>query len=96
MIRIDYIHPSAMTGGDIYQTEITAYLWAGFLGEWDSEKETFCAWEIISPYQWKQRPDIVSPPKSCIGITTTPVRVQVLGARKVLQFEQCCRVQEQE
>lgn len=57
---------------DAKQTEITTYLWPGFLGEYDHETAEFVAWELVSPTRWTHRPDIVAPPYSCIGVETTP------------------------
>lgn len=57
------------------KTEITVYLWAGFLGEWDSEFHNWTVWELISQTEWKRRPDIVAPPKDCIAISE-PISVE--------------------
>ena len=50
------------------QTEITTYMWSGFLGELDHSSQTFQAWEIRGPSTWVLRPDILVPPYTCIGI----------------------------
>ena len=49
------------------QTEITTYLWPGFLGEFDHSTGVFDAWELVGPTIWKPRPDIVAPPWLCLG-----------------------------
>lgn len=58
---------------DAKQTEITTYMWPGFLGELDHTTSEFVAWELTGPSRWTPRPDIVAPPYSCIGIETTKV-----------------------
>ena len=59
-------------------TELTTYLWnngaTGMLGEFDHKSLTFTTWELAGPTTWLHRPAIISPPNSCIGIDTTPVR----------------------
>ena len=52
-------------------TEITTYMWPGFLGEFDHTTLEFHVWELISPTRWIPRPDIVAPPIDCIGVETT-------------------------
>lgn len=58
---------------DVKQTEITTYLWPGFLGEFDSVTSEFDVWELVEPARWAPRPDIVAPPYLCFGVDTTPV-----------------------
>jgi len=55
---------------DVKQTEITTYLWPGFLGEYDHATSEFIAWELVGPSRWILRQDIVAPPYSCIGVDT--------------------------
>lgn len=59
-------------------TTITTYLWnsgdTGVLGEFDHMALTFNAWELAGPTTWIPRPDIITPPTTCIGIDTTPAR----------------------
>lgn len=95
MIDVSYYPCFSLHDSQEYHTEITAYLWSGFLGEWDSTKETFHAWELVSPYVWKNRPDIYQPPAKCIGITKTPASVQILGSQTLYQFPQVCRLLQQ-
>lgn len=55
---------------DVKHTEITTYLWPGFLGELDHSTSVFDVWELTEPSRWTPRPDIVAPPYSCIGVDT--------------------------
>lgn len=48
-------------------TEITTYMWPGFLGEFDHSTLLFQVWELVGPTTWIPRPDILSPPYTCIG-----------------------------
>jgi len=57
---------------DVKQTEITTYLWPGFLGEFDHATSEFMAWELVGPSRWILHPNIMAPPYSCIGVDTTP------------------------
>ena len=50
------------------RTEITTYLWPGFLGEFDREELLFTAWELVTPTEWRLRPDIVTPPFDCLAV----------------------------
>jgi len=52
-------------------TEITTYMWPGFLGEFIHSTLEFDVWELVGPTYWIPRPDIVAPPRECIGIETT-------------------------
>jgi len=51
-------------------TEITTYMWPGFLGEFDHGSLSFTAWELVGPTSWLRCPDITGPPHDCIGICT--------------------------
>ena len=51
-------------------TEITTYMWPGFLGEFDHATHIFTAWELTGPTLWTPRPDIAGPPFECIGVCT--------------------------
>ena len=55
---------------DAEHTEITTYMWPGFLGELIETTGDFEAWELLGPNQWLLRPDILAPPYSCIGVAT--------------------------
>ena len=61
--------PSAATN-----TEITTYMWPGFLGEFDHGALTFMAWELVGPTTWSRRPDVTGPPHDCIGVCTVVTR----------------------
>jgi hypothetical protein len=56
-------------------TEITTYLWPGFLGEFDHTTLVFTTWELVGPTQWRPRPDLVAPPFDCMGQCTIPSQV---------------------
>lgn len=51
------------------QTEITTYMWPGFLAELCNDELT--VWELCSPTRWRLRPDILAPPATCIAITSS-------------------------
>lgn len=51
------------------QTEITTYMWPGFLAELCDGELT--VWELYSPTTWQLRPDITAPPANCIAITSS-------------------------
>lgn len=53
---------------DTKQTEITTYMWPGFLAELCEDELT--VWELSSPTTWILRPDIMAPPSNCIDITS--------------------------
>jgi len=55
-------------------TEITTYMWPGFLGELDHSSDQFTVWEIVGPTRWKPRPDIHAPPYTCLGIERTSIQ----------------------
>ena len=55
-------------------TEITTYMWPGFLGEFDHGSLVFTAWELVGPVSWLLRPDIVGPPHDCLGVCTMVTR----------------------
>ena len=52
-------------------TEITTYMWPGFLGEFIHSTMEFDVWELVSPTRWIPRPDILAPPRECLGIETS-------------------------
>ena len=58
-------------------TEITTYMWPGFLGEFDHTTVGFTAWELVGPRTWLPRPDILSPPFDCIGVSSTVTQTWV-------------------
>ena len=60
---------------DATNTEITTYIWPGFLGEFDHGSLELRVWELVGATTWLPRPDIHAPPRDCIGSETTPVRV---------------------
>jgi len=53
------------------QTEITTYMWPGFLGEFIHATMEFDVCQLVGPTRWVPRPDIVAPPRDCMGIETT-------------------------
>ena len=52
-------------------TEITTYMWPGFLGEFIHSTMEFDVWELVGPTCWVPRPDILAPPRECLGIETS-------------------------
>jgi hypothetical protein len=60
---------------DARHTEITTYMWPGFLGELDHSTDVFRVWEIVGPTCWKPRPDILVPPYTCMGVERVPTQV---------------------
>jgi len=56
-------------------TEITTYMWPGFLGEFDHTTLVFTAWELAGPTFWIPRPDIAGPPYECMGVCTMKTQV---------------------
>ena len=77
-----------------HQTEITTYMWPGFLGEFDHSALTFTAWELIGPTRWLPRPDIVAPPLHCIGSETVLTRTWVQGPQRWAQQGSLWRLQQ--
>ena len=61
------------------QTDITTYMWPGYLGEWDAETHEFMAWQLITSDYWILTPGIKSPPMKCIGILTEATWVWTLS-----------------
>jgi hypothetical protein len=64
---------------DTRQTDITTYMWPGYLGEWDAETKEFRAWQLVSSNYWIPAPDIKVPPMKCIGILTESTWVWTLS-----------------
>jgi hypothetical protein len=58
-------------------TEITTYMWPGFLGELDHSTDSFQVWEIVGPTTWSARPDILAPPYTCIGMEKISVQTWI-------------------
>jgi len=52
---------------DAINTEITTYMWPGFLGIFDHSTLVFQVWELVGPTTWNPRSDILMPPYNCIG-----------------------------
>ena len=65
------LEPKDLTGAT--NTEITAYLWPGFLGEYDHSSLEFTAWALVESGLWIPRPEILAPPISCIASETVSV-----------------------
>ena len=61
---------------DVFEpdTEITMYMWPGFLAEFDDTTQSFEVWELLETNRWLPRPDILSPPLSCMGVDRTPAK----------------------
>jgi hypothetical protein len=67
-------HEGVQCPADATNTEITTYMWPGFLGELDHSTLVFQVWELIGPTLWKPRPDILGPPFECMGVHRSIVR----------------------
>ena len=65
-------------------TEITSYVWPGFLGELNQRTQEFTVWEFVSANSVRHRSDIYAPPTSCLGIETKGV-FMLEDSRKRLQ-----------
>jgi hypothetical protein len=55
-------------------TELTLYLWPGFIAELNTTTHTFMAWELLSASECKYRPDILAPPFDCMDVWNTTVK----------------------
>jgi len=69
-MEVSYGSTSVIVPDEAQHTEITTYMWPGFLGEYDHVSMEFTAWELVEPSLWSPRPDIVAPPMECLGIDT--------------------------
>ena len=66
-------HEGLPRPSDASNTEITTYMWPGFLGEFDYSTLAFQVWELVGPTTWNPRPDILFPPYACIGTHSTTI-----------------------
>jgi hypothetical protein len=73
-MEVSYGHSVISEPAEAQHTEITTYMWPGFLGEYDHVSMEFTAWELVEPSLWMPRPDIVAPPMECLGIDTVKGR----------------------
>jgi hypothetical protein len=64
-------HPIPSIPPEAKHTEITTYMWPGFLGEYVHDTMEFDVWQLTEPNIWTPRPDIMAPPRDCIGVETT-------------------------
>lgn len=53
------------------QTEITAYMWPGFLAELRHDTNELVIYEVGDV--WTVRDDMITPPMSCMSVTTSSV-----------------------
>lgn len=67
-------------------TDITTYMWPGYLGEWDAETKEFRAWQLVTSDYWIPALDIKVPPMKCIGIVTEPMWVWTLSTPSGLEY----------
>jgi len=56
---------------------ILRYMWPGFIADFDTQTQTFTVWELrgFSARDWIPRPDIVAPPRECLGIENALLNV---------------------
>ena len=71
---------------DARQTDITTYMWPGYLGEWYAETKEFKAWQLVSTDYWILAPSIKGPPMKCIGILTEATWVWTLSTSSGVQY----------
>jgi len=77
-MEVSYGESPVHVPNDATNTDITTYMWPGFLGEFDHEALSFTAWELTGPTTWTLRPDIIAPPYTCIGVASTVTQTWVL------------------
>ena len=70
--------PADARPADARQTDITTYMWPGYLGEWDAETKEFRAWQLVTSNYWIPALDIKVPPMKCIGILTEATWVWII------------------
>jgi hypothetical protein len=68
------------------QTEITTYMWPGFLAELIEDELT--VWELCSSVVWKLRPDIMAPPANCIATTSSQAVHWIQGQERWVGLQQ--------
>lgn len=54
-------------------TEITTYMWPGFLGEWCAADQHFDVWELTGERVWVPRPEVWAPPVQVLAQETVRV-----------------------
>ena len=69
-MEVSYGHSVISVPAEAQHTEITTYMWPGFLGEYFHDSMEFTVWELVGPTRWTPRSDIVAPPMECLGIDT--------------------------
>ena len=74
MDTVTYGSGSVMIPEDAVQTEITSYMWPGHYGEWDAGLQTFTAWALITPSEWRVTSEIRAPPATCLAVGATVLR----------------------
>jgi hypothetical protein len=74
MEEVTYFTEGVEVPATATNTEITTYMWPGFLGEFDHGTLTFTAWELVDSSRWLSRSDIMAPPLDCIGVCTVVTR----------------------
>jgi len=55
---------------DVIEMQTIRYMWPGFIAEFNTKTQLFSVWELrgFSEREWILRPDIVAPPRECLGI----------------------------
>ncbi len=93
-MQVEYGKTPIIVPYNAINTEITTYMWPGFLGEFDHTALTFTAWELVGPTRWLPRPDIVAPPLHCIGSETVLTRIWNQGSQQWSQQGSLWRLQQ--
>jgi hypothetical protein len=76
---------SAERPADARHTDITTYMWPGYLGEWDAKTNEFTAWQLVTSDYWIPAPEFKAPPMKCIGILTEPTWIWTLSTPSGLE-----------
>ena len=75
MVTVTYGSGSIAVPEDAIRSEITPYMWPGHYGEWDESAQTFTAWTLVSPSEWRVTSEIRAPPAmTCLAVGATVSR----------------------
>jgi hypothetical protein len=85
-MQVSYETTTVQPPANARQTDITTYMWPGYLGEWDAETQKFTAWQLMSSDYWIPAPTIKVPPMKCIGILTETTWVWTLSTPSGVQY----------
>jgi hypothetical protein len=85
-MQVSYETTTVQPPTNARQTDITTYMWPGYLGEWDAETKEFTAWQLVSTDYWIPASTIKVPPMKCIGILTNATWVWTLSTPSGVQY----------